>query len=180
MTTRRLECQGLEIDVMSEKNMEAVEAARARFRPERITTLFVGESAPSGGDFFYYDSNTAIKRYMRQAVEDAFGNSTGGFLERFKSYGWYLDDLVLTPVDDKEEPERNAKCLEAQNSLAVRIAEYQPLAIVSVLLRIQKFVDAAAIIARCNARRFAVPFPGMGQQKRFLTEMALIIPELPR
>src|SRR5229473_704723 len=46
-------------------NMEAVEATRARFRPERITTLFVGESAPDSGDFF----------------------------TRFKAYGWYLDDL---------------------------------------------------------------------------------------
>jgi hypothetical protein len=54
--------------VSSEKNMEAVEAARAKFRPERITTLFVGESAPSSGKFFYY-GNTAMTRYMRSAVE---------------------------------------------------------------------------------------------------------------
>jgi len=48
--------------------MEAVEATRARFRPERITTLFVGESAPASGDFFYYGDN-AMLGYMRQAVE---------------------------------------------------------------------------------------------------------------
>ena len=50
--------------------MEAVEATRTRFRPERITTLFVGESAPASGDFFYY-GNTAMLRYMREAVEDS-------------------------------------------------------------------------------------------------------------
>jgi hypothetical protein len=53
--------------VTSEKNMEAVEAARAKFRPERITTLFVGESAPSSGDFFYH-GNSAMTRHMQSAV----------------------------------------------------------------------------------------------------------------
>jgi hypothetical protein len=55
--------------VTSEKNMEAVEAARAKFRPERITTLFVGESAPPSGDFFYHgNGNSAMTRHMQSAV----------------------------------------------------------------------------------------------------------------
>jgi hypothetical protein len=105
-------------------NLEAVEAARARFRPERITTLFVGESAPASGDFFYY-GNTALQRYMQRAVEDSFGEG-GNFFERLKAYGWYLDDLVLTPVNQLTKSERIAKCLSARSSLATRIAEYQP------------------------------------------------------
>jgi len=43
--------------------MDAVEVIRKRFRPERITTLFVGESAPHSGDFFY-SGNTAMLRHM--------------------------------------------------------------------------------------------------------------------
>jgi hypothetical protein len=159
-------------------DLEAVEAARNRFRPDRVTTLFVGESAPVSGDFFYY-GNTALQRYMQHAMEDAFGE-TGDFFERFKAYGWYLDDLVLTPVNQLIKSERNAKCLAAQDSLAVRIAEYRPLAIVSLLISIKNIVDAAAIAAGSTAQRFAVPFPGMGQQTRFKTAMAQIIPTLPR
>ena len=34
--------------------MEPVEVTCARYRPDRITTLFVGESAPSSGAFFYH------------------------------------------------------------------------------------------------------------------------------
>jgi hypothetical protein len=159
-------------------NMEAVEATRARFRPERITTLFVGESAPASGDFFYYGNN-AMLRHMQRAVQDSFGESSD-FLKSFKAFGWYLDDLVLEPVDKLSLLEREAKCLDAQNSLADRIAEYQPLAIVTLLLRISDIVDAAAIAANCNAARFAVPFPGMGNQTRFKDEMARILPTLPR
>ena len=58
---------------------------------------------------------------------------------------WYLDDLVLTPVNHLTSSERKAKWLTAQNSLADRIAEYQPLAIV-----IQRIVEAAAIAAGSN------------------------------
>jgi len=141
-------------------------------------TLFVGESAPSSGDFFYY-GNSAMSRYMQRAVEPSL-NESGNFLKNFKAYGWYLDDLVLTPVNHLTRSQRKAKCLGAQNSLADRIAEYQPLAIVSLLLRIKHNVDAAAIKAGNNAPRFAVPFPGNGQQARFRNDMARIIPLLPR
>jgi hypothetical protein len=49
-------------------------------------------------------------------------------------------------------PEREAKCREAQNSLAERIAKYQPLVIVTLLLKIGVIVKAAAIAANCRAR----------------------------
>jgi hypothetical protein len=148
--------------VTSEKNMEAVEAARAKFRPERITTLFVGESAPSSGDFFYY-GNSAMTRHMQSAVQHSLGGGGGDFLEGFKAYGWYLDDLVLTPVNNLTKSERRAKCLAAQKSLADRIVKYRPLAIVSLLRSIESIVNAAANAADSDAPRFAVPFPGVGQ-----------------
>ncbi|MBR0936987.1 hypothetical protein [Bradyrhizobium jicamae] len=47
--------------------MDAIEAERLRYRPERITTLFVGESAPHSGDFFYF-GNTNMTRYRRIAL----------------------------------------------------------------------------------------------------------------
>ena len=73
-----------------------------------------------------------------------------------------------------------AACRNAGASLADRIAEYRPLAIVSILLRIKDIVEAAAISAGSDAPRFAVPFPGVGQLVRFLKEMADILPRLPR
>ena len=52
-----------------------VEVARAHYRPERITTLFVGESAPFSGAFFYY-GNSAMTRHMQRAVEFVLGASS--------------------------------------------------------------------------------------------------------
>ena len=155
-----------------------IEVARAHYRPKQITTLFVGESAPYSGAFFYY-GNSAMTRHMQRAVESVLGASSN-FLESFKAYGCYLDDLVLTPVNHLTRSERKAKWLTAQNSLADRIAKYQPLAIVSLLLGIQRIVEDAAISAGSNVSRYAVPFPGMGQQARFQKEMTRIVPLLPR
>ena len=59
----------------------SVEETRARFRPPHILTLFVGESAPIGGTFFYY-GNSGMTHYMKQAVEEVLGVSDN-FLERF-------------------------------------------------------------------------------------------------
>jgi len=158
--------------------MMDVEATRASYRPDRITTLFVGESAPASGDFFYYGNN-AMLRHMKGATEAVLGED-GDFLERFKRYGWYLDDLVLTPVDKLAPSARRAKCLAAADCLIDRIAGYRPLAIVSVLLSIRSIVEAAAKAAGSNAKVFGVPFPGMGQQARFHREMIKIVPLLPR
>jgi len=158
---------------------DAVEIVRARFRPTRIVTLFVGESAPVSGKFFYC-GNTAMAREMQKAVEAALGPTTGDFLKRFKSFCWYLDDLVLMPVNQLKAGERRAKCREAQSSLAARIAEYQPEAIVALLKRIQHEVVAAAASAKCTVPLYLMPFPGFGQQGNFQREMSRIIPKLPR
>ena len=76
-------------------------------------TFFVGQSAPVSGDFFYYGNN-AMLTHMQRAVEQALGGG-GDFLDRFKAYGWYLDDLVLTPVNQLKGAERGAKCRGAQS-----------------------------------------------------------------
>jgi hypothetical protein len=159
-------------------SMEKVEATRMAFRPQEITTLFVGESAPASGDFFYYGTS-AMTRYMRRAIEDALG-PTDDFLASFKGLGWYLDDLVLVPVDKLGRAERVATCRAAQADLAARIAAYRPEAIVTLLLSIEDIVESAAVSAASRAPRYAVPFPGMGQQGRFLTKMKALIPLLPR
>jgi hypothetical protein len=161
-------------------NIEPVEVTRLRYRPDRITTLFVGESAPLSGDFFYRN-NSALVRYMQQATEKAIGDGDGqNFLDRFKALGWYLDDLVLTPVDHPLPKQRKQLCREARASLAERIRAYQPLAIVSLLHRIERDVSEAADMASSDAPRYVVPFPGFGNQPRFFAGMARIVPALPK
>jgi hypothetical protein len=69
-----------------------------------------------------------------------------------------------------------AHCKNFQASLTERIRAYQPLAIASIMRSIGDIVNEAAIAAGSNAPRYAVPFPGMGQQTRFRDQMARIVP----
>ena len=158
--------------------MATVEKARADHRPRRIATLFVAESAPVGGSFFYY-GNGQLGRYLRRAIEEVL-TGDDKFLERFKSYGWYLDDLVLASVNHLTPRERRAAHLEAAHDLQRRIAEYRPLAIVCLLKGIRAIVRAAASEAHFDGPFFEVPFPGNRQQRRFHLQMIDIIPKLPR
>jgi hypothetical protein len=165
---------------LPQNSMEAIEALRAAYRPKQIATLFVGESAPISGKFFY-DGNNTMVRYMQRATE-AVIPGTGDFLDRFKSYGWYLDDLVLTPINNMLAKDRKAQWLAARESLKVRIARYRPLAIVSLLKERQfaSIVHGAAVDARSEALLCVVPFPGNGQQGRFHEAMLKLIPTLPK
>jgi hypothetical protein len=120
-----------------------------------------------------------MTQHMRSATEESLG-PTRDFLATFKSFGWYLDDLVLTPVDHLRSRERRTACVAARISLAQRIAEYRPLAIVSLLRSFRADVEAAAALARSSAVFHNVPFPGCGQQGRFKDEMRPLWPLLPR
>ena len=150
------------------------EASRHAFRPDRIATLFIGESVPKNGKFFY-DGGTKMEAHMRTVMAPSSNN----FLETFKERGWYLDDLVLTPVDQiKNRKVRKAACAAARVSLAQRIAEYKPQVIVAIQLSIREDVEAAVAMAGSDAKVYHTCFPGVGNQGKFIKAMAQIMPHL--
>ena len=164
---------------MMAHNLVLVEAMRARFRPDKIVTLFVGESAPDSDKFFYFGNNPMLT-YTRKAIEQALGADGGDILDRFKALGWYLDDLSLAPVNKLAPAMRKSVCHAARRTLAERIAAYKPQAIVTVVPRVKDDVAAAAIAAGCDAPRYVMPFPGNHYQNEYVRQLAEIIPQLPR
>jgi hypothetical protein len=153
-----------------------IEALRLKYRPPTIYTLFVGESAPASGKFFYR-GDSSFTRHMENAFGAAYGISDVPFLTRFKAFGWYLDDLVLTPVDDiKDRKNRRERCFAARVGLAERIADYRPRLVVSLARSIDDDVRTAAGSVPFRA----MSFPGNGHQGKLLSEMVRMRDELPR
>ena len=150
-----------------------LENLRRSYRPTRITTLFVGESAPHGGTFFY-SQNSGLFREICNAFH---GN--GHFLEDFKRNGFYLDDLVLEPVNHLAHKERRALCKQSVSSFIERLKDYKPKAIVILLHSIKPMVIEAMHGAVITCEPFCTPYPGFGNQPRFRKAMAEIIPNLP-
>ncbi len=153
--------------------MTNFEKTRASYRPDRITTLFVGESAPHGGTFFY-KQNSGLFREIRKAFH---GN--GHFLEDFKRNGFYLDDLVLEPVNHLANRERRSLCKQSVSSFVERLKNYKPKAIVILLHSIKPIVLEAMREAGIFYDPYCTPYPGFGNQPRFQKAMIEIIPNLP-
>jgi uracil DNA glycosylase superfamily protein len=153
--------------------MNRLEKLRKSFYPDCITTLFVGESAPASGRFFY-SSNSSLFRAMKRVFGDR-----ESFLEDFKRNGFYLDDLVLTPINKMERRERSSRRQEAVPELAKRLVEYKPEAVVVVMRAILPKVRQAMQIAGMSYEPFCVPHPAFGNWPRFSNAMKEIIDDLP-
>jgi len=145
-------------------HMNALEELRRSFRPDRVTALFVGESAPASGSFFY-SGNSTLFREMKKA----FGNADS-FLDDFKMKGFYLDDLSLTPINKLSTPERNRHRREAIAGFTERLFQYKPKAIVIVM----RAMDNAGI----SYEPSCVCHPAFGNSRRFQSEMMKVIPQL--
>jgi hypothetical protein len=153
--------------------MSKLEELRKSFRPSRITTLFVGESAPQSGRFFYC-GNSSLFHGMKRAFGDR-----ATFLEDFKGKGFYLDDLVLKPVNKLERRKRSRLRWASTAKLAERLVEYKPKAVVVVMRAIKPMVTEAMRRAGITFEPFCTPHPAFGNWNRFHLAMAEIIDNLP-
>lgn len=149
------------------------EELRASYRPDRITTLFVGESAPYAGTFFYNETSGLFREVRKAFRGKEF------FLENFKRNGFYMDDLVREPVNQLDGKARRSLCHQAIASLAKRLEDYKPKAIVILLHRIKPMVLNAMSQAGLQYEPYCTPYPGFGNQPRFHQTIAEIIPNLP-
>jgi hypothetical protein len=110
-----------------------VEHLRSRYRPRQIRLLFVGESAPAGGTFFYAENSTLYFE-TRAAFGRAFPKllSDTAFLDLFRDLGCYLDDLCLEPVNQLADQLRRRKRTEFESSLAERLRRYRPMMVIAI------------------------------------------------
>ena len=82
------------------------ERLQLTYRPDRVRLLFVGESPPAGGTYFY-SANSDLYRATWSAFEQARPQwKDTEFLEAFKASGCYLTDLCKMPINQFETPER--------------------------------------------------------------------------
>lgn len=136
------------------------EALRRSFRPRNMRVLFVGESAPASGRFFYR-RNSGLYRAIRNLFEAADPSIRDeNFLEKFQHCGCYLIDLCGEPVDKLEPNARRAAHLAGERSLRQAISRLQPEMIVSLCRSIRPIVSRAATAANWTGPIIDVPYPG--------------------
>lgn len=142
-----------------------------------MRTLFVGESPPANGTFFYC-GNSNLGRYTAEAFASIYGPypSAQAFLTDFRDRGCYLIDLCLDPVNHLNRPQRRTAHRAAIPALAASLRELRPAAIIVVV----KAVENAVLTAREQAGLFAVPltalpFPAQGNQRQYVQQLIALL-----
>lgn len=154
-----------------------IEEIRRIYRPDDIRVLFVGESAPESGKFFY-KADSQMYRNMEQILGPKLFGCSEKFLENFKAAGCYVDDLVLRPINKTPDHERKQLCERSVSDLANRISDYNPRIVISLLKKIKVYVKSAVFQSNVDVTFYATYFPGNGQQRNFQRDIEDWLPDL--
>jgi hypothetical protein len=152
----------------------ARERLRRRYRPKRVTMLFIGEAPPASTRFFY-SANSGLYRAIRDTFIAALPKlADKEFLESFRDLGCYLVDLCGTPVDRFAKQKRTKICEAGEVRLSHTIQQLHPEIIVTVVRSITANVRRAQQLANWEGLRLELPYPGRWHHFRLEFESALI------
>jgi hypothetical protein len=158
------------------------ERLRRTFRPARLRLLFIGESPPASGRFFYR-RNSGLYRAMSDAfrVIDPSINDEN-FLTAFQEAGCYLVDLCPEPVDQLDSKSRRSVCRAGEELLSGKIARLRPAMIATLLRSIEGNVTRAASHVDWHGPFIHLPYPGRWSRHKdtFVDTLAPTISVLTR
>jgi len=144
----------------------ARERLRARYRPDRVRLLFVGEAPPASGRFFY-QADSGLYRAMRDAFTGVFPSvGESDFLESFRELGCYLVDLCDRPVDRLPRRQRIKACHEGEPRLARTLKRLQPDVVVALVRSTAPNVTRAQRRSGWSGRYVKLPYPGRWHHHR--------------
>jgi hypothetical protein len=158
-------------------NLRSKERLRRRFRPEKVRILFVGESPPASGRFFY-EADSGLYRATRQAFLKAFPDlRERDFLESFRNLGCYLVDLCQRPVDRMQPNARRKFRLAGESHLIKTFRTLRPQIVIVVIRSIARNVQRSEQRANWSGRHIELPYPGRWTRNRaeFIKQLAPIL-----
>lgn len=141
--------------------------------------LFIGESPPASGRFFYR-RDSGLYRVIRDTfrmIDPSITDDT--FLKIFQGSGCYLIDLCANPVDDLDVHSRRAACVAGEAMLTRKIRMLEPTAIVVLVNSIRDNVRRAVSATGWRGEVLELPYPGRWANHRKIFGEGLV-PQLER
>jgi hypothetical protein len=161
----------------SKINLRSRERLRRRYRPAKVRILFVGESPPASGRFFY-QADSGLYRATREAFVKAFPDlRERNFLKSFRALGCYLVDLCERPVDRLPPKARRKACLAAEPKLTKTFRALRPQITIVVIRSIARNVQRSERQANWSGQHIELPYPGRWTTHRtaFIQKLAPIL-----
>jgi hypothetical protein len=161
--------------------LSTAERTRRSFIPDDVRVLFIGESPPAGGRFFYY-RNSPLYHATREAFVKGMPSLRRheDFLNVFRALGCYLEDLSPVPVnelslsDRDERAERRSLRRRGLKPLGRRMRAWNPDVVAPVVLDMVRTGDvdeALRLAGYSDVERVDLPFPGR-HRDRYIEELA--------
>lgn len=142
------------------------ESLRGKYRPRRITLLFIGEAPPASGRFFYR-ADSGLYRAIRDCFLKAFPSlNAASFLTAFREMGCYLVDLCVESVDRLPTVQRRSHCQAGEQRIAKTLRTLRPQIVISLVKSIAPNVRRAAHRANWTGQIIEVPYPGRWHRHR--------------
>jgi len=157
-----------------------LETVRRAFRPGEIRVLFVGESPPIKGVFFYRGDGKLVRFTMEgfgKAYKRSFRNYCD-FLTFFRDIGCYLDDLSHRPINHLRDSKRREIRSRCVHSFARRLRELRPKAIICVMKGIAGEIEHA--LDRANLEHiphYSLSFPGR-RSRQYVNGLVKVLKKL--
>jgi hypothetical protein len=158
-------------------NLRSTERLRRTYRPRKVRILFVGESPPASGRFFY-QADSGLYRATRQAFLKAFPDlCERDFLKSFRNLGCYLVDLCERPVDRLQPKARRKFRLEGEPHLTKIFRTLRPQIAIVMIRLISRNVQSSERRAKWSGRHIELPYPGRWtrHQAEFIRQLAPIL-----
>ena len=162
--------------------------ARNKYKPSNVSVLFIAESPPSSGGYFYSEETIGKDHLFRETMKALEfwpidrpmrrGVDKRSMLNKFRSLGFFLIDICESPVDRLSSRERRIATLEGSMTLPGRVEALRP----DRILIVKKTVFTPAIQALSDTG-FAprvlntepLPFPSHGNQKKYRTMLRRLV-----
>jgi hypothetical protein len=151
------------------------EQLRRDYMPEKITALFIGESRPKNGTFFYSENS-----YLFKHTQAAFAHVTQRPFncKRFRAYGCWLYDVCAEPTNGLGGPARMEAVEKGLPRLRETLAAAAPEYV--VIIGGEDFAD---LVFPCveqaghvdKKTAFLLPFPAAGQQKKYVQRLTSML-----
>lgn len=153
------------------------EDLQQQYKPEKINVLFIAD-APAAGTRYFYRKNSELFKAVKAAFTQVFGDfkDRDEFLNFYKDFGCYLDNICLVPVKHLSDKEQKAERRRGIEPLAERITQMQPRLIIITMKAIEKYVREAIDLSKAEGieQVASIPFP-LGSMTNFNNSISGII-----
>ena len=167
------------------KGFEEIEELRKDWNPRnvrvRIKVLFVGESPPKSGRFFY-NRNSVLYYATFRAFSRVFRITEPEFLEFFQKSGCYLYDVLKTP-GEKIKKVNKSTLNQAKEDLKNFIRNTRPDVVIIVHKGVYEKIKGEETLSQLRKEGiiksfYSLSFPNMGLFNEYVEGLCNVLNEL--